>query len=320
MNNTILGTMNIEYSYTSNINNSIDYYKDILEKYVSQTEYPIIDTAYYYGNTKTEKILGDILPKLSRSPLISTKANPWFENDFTNGILGQLSDAALTRQLNTSLQNLQKEKVEIFYLHCPDYETPIKDTLETCDKLWRNEKFNYLGISNYSNIQLEEILSVCEKNGFNSPRYYQGMYNIICRKVEEIFPLLDEYNISFWAYNPLAGGLLTGKYKDGIPISNTRFTSNSIYQNIFWKSEIIEPLQEYFQSPLCLEHSLNWLYNHSKIRKNQDKIIIGVSTLEQLDKNVEIISNNKIQYDKDTIEYLNGLYYKIQNASPNYYY
>jgi aflatoxin B1 aldehyde reductase len=319
MNNTILGTMNIEYSCTSNINNSIEYYKDILEKYVSQTEYPIIDTAYYYGNTKTEKILGNILPQLFRTPLISTKANPWFENDFTNGILGQLSDTALTRQLNTSLQNLQKEKVEIFYLHCPDYETPIKDTLETCDKLWRNEKFNYLGISNYSNIQLEEILSVCEKNGFNSPRYYQGMYNIICRKVEEIFPLLDEYNINFWAYNPLAGGLLTGKYKNGIPNSNSRFSSNTIYQNIFWKSEIIEPLQEYFHSPLCLEHSLNWLYNYSKIRQNQDKIIIGVSTLEQLDKNVEIISN-KTQHDKETIEYLNELYYKIQNASPNYYY
>ena len=228
MHQTVLGTMNIEYPYSSNSNTSLEYYQSILEKYISQTEHPILDTAYYYGNTKTEKVLGKILPKLSRKPQIATKANPWFQNDFTNGQYGQLSCEELTRQLNTSLKNLEIEKVDYFYLHCPDYETPIQETLETCDYLWRKEKFDYLGISNYSKFQLQEIMNICEKNGLNVPRYYQGMYNMICRKVEEIFPLLDDYNIDFWAYNPLAGGLLSGKYKDGIPESNTRFSSNSI--------------------------------------------------------------------------------------------
>ena len=317
MNRTILGTMNIEYTHSSNLNTSLEYYQSIIETYISQTDNPILDTAYYYGNTKTEQILGKILPNLSCQ--LATKANPWFENDFTNGKFGQLSCKELTRQLETSLNHLGKEKVDVFYLHCPDYETPIQETLEICDQLWRKEKFDYLGISNFSNIQLQEILYICEKNGFNIPRYYQGMYNIICRKVEEIFPILDDYNIHFWAYNPLAGGLLSGKYKNGIPESNTRFSSNSIYQNIFWKPEIIEPLNYFFQSPVCLENSLNWIYKYSKLSPNKDKIIICVSTLEQLNKNIEIIRDEN-RYDNNTINYLNELYFKIQDVSPNYFY
>jgi aflatoxin B1 aldehyde reductase len=68
------------------------------------------------------------------------------------------------------------------------------------------------------------------------------MYNLIARKIEEIFPLLDEYNIDFWAYNPLAGGLLTGKYNNLELNYNCRFKNNEIYQNIFWKKEILENL------------------------------------------------------------------------------
>lgn len=317
MNRTILGTMNIEYPHSSNSNTSLKYYKSIIEKYISQTDNPILDTAYYYGNTRTEQMLGKIIPDFSCK--IATKANPWFENDFTNGKFGQLSSKELSIQLNTSLKHLGKEKADVFFLHCPDYETSIKETLETCDQLWRKEKFDYLGISNFSNIQLLEILDICEKNNFNLPRYYQGMYNIICRKVEEIFPIVDDYNMHFWCYNPLAGGLLSGKYKNGIPSSNTRFSSNTIYQNIFWKPEIVEPLYDFFQSSNCLEYSLNWLYKYSKLRPDKDKIIIGVSTLEQLNKNIEIINSN-IQYDNNTIDYLNELYFKIQNVSPNYFY
>jgi len=113
------------------------------------------------------KILGNILSELddyeysTNKPLIATKANPWFENDFSNGILGQLSPENVERQLNTSLKNLQKENIEYFFLHAPDHETPIIDTLTKCDELWRKEKFHQLGISNYSKDQLEEILNIC---------------------------------------------------------------------------------------------------------------------------------------------------------------
>jgi aflatoxin B1 aldehyde reductase len=292
MNNIILGTMNIEYPYSSNPDKNIDTYKQIIEYYFESTENPILDTAYYYGNTKTEYILGYILKDINKPYKIATKANPWFNNDFTNGILGQLSKDNLERQLNTSLTNLQRTNVDIFYLHCFDYEIPILETLDKCEELWRREKFNYLGISNFSLKQMKEVLDTCDKNMLSIPKYYQGMYNLISRKVEEIFPLLEEYNIQFWGYNPLAGGLLTGKYKYNND-ENSRFKDNKIYQNIFWKDEIINNLEDFFKLSNPTEKSIQWLLKYSNLKEN-DKIIIGVSTIEQLKTNINSINKNVI--------------------------
>lgn len=337
MNKIILGTMNIHYPYSSNPDTSNEYYKSIIDKYVwhldnynadiktdtrvdtNTTLNPILDTAYYYGNTQTEKTLGEILnSKTYDNSIIATKANPWFENDFTNGRLGQLSKEGLAKQLNTSLRNLKREKVDIFYLHCPDYEIPITETLEKCDELWRTEKFDHLGISNFSKEQLLDVLLICDKNGFNEPHYYQGMYNIICRKVEEVFPILDNYNMNFWAYNPLAGGLLTGKYSTRDFTENSRFKDNKIYQNIFWKPEIINELDDFLKSPRCLEYSLQWLFKYSKLHEN-DKVILGVSTVEQLDNNIKLI-NKQVEYNVEEIQYLDSLYGRVKEWSPNYFY
>jgi aflatoxin B1 aldehyde reductase len=316
MNNIVLGTMNIEYQYSSNKDKSIESYKDIIEKYILECNENNIylDTAYYYGNTKTEKVLGEILDNNNKKIKIATKANPWFENDFTNGKLGQLSEINIKKQLTTSLLNLNKDKVDIFYLHCPDYETPIEETLEACTDLWRKEKFDNFGISNHSLVQLKNILEVCESKNYIIPKYYQGMYNLISRKVEEIFPLLNDYNIDFWAYNPLAGGLLTGKYKNKM-VENSRFNNNKIYQNIFWKEPIINAFEDFFNFDNCCEYSLQWLTYYSKLREN-DKIIIGVSTVNQLNININYMKEKK-EYN---ITNTDIMYEKIKDISPNYYY
>jgi len=317
----ILGTMNIEYAYSSK-KNSIKEYSDIINKYIKSVENPILDTAYYYGNTKTEQILGDILKNIDKKPIIATKANPWYNNDFTNGILGQLSKHGLERQINTSLNNLKLDYIDIYYLHCFDYGTPLLETLEKCDELWRKEKFNKFGISNFSKDQLQKVLKLCDNNLLNEPTYYQGMYNLISRKVEEIFPLLNDYNIEFWGYNPLAGGLLTGKYQNNNLDKNSRFKDNKIYQNIFWKEEILNNLNNFYKSDLnkskAVEYSYVWLNKYSNMKIN-DKIIIGVSDIKQLEYNLNIFDKN-IYYNSNIISDLNNLYNGIENISPNYYY
>ena len=319
----VLGTMNIAYPHSSS-NKTYSEYKEIIKHYLESTRTPILDSAYYYGNKKTEQILGLILDELSvdRNKIkITTKANPWFENDFTNGKLGQLSKEGLEKQLSTSLDNWKTDRVDVFFLHCPDYETPIEETLEACEELWRKEKFNSLGISNFSKEQTREIIEISEKNGYKQPSVYQGMYNLISRKVEELFPLLDENNMDFWAYNPLAGGLLSGKYikKDLELVSDSRFKNNSIYQNIFWKQEILETYSDFFHTSDCLETSFHWLEKYSSLRPT-DKIILGVSTKEQLKSNINIVKKNWILYSPLKLYYLDSLYKKIEDSSPNYYY
>jgi aflatoxin B1 aldehyde reductase len=343
----ILGTMNINYLYSSmNSNNNnnksgnkIEMYKSIIETYLKNAgNRAILDTAYYYGNTTTEQILGEIFDEIlfNKSntsmllpPKIATKVNPWYNNDFTNGKLGQLSKQGIMHQLNTSLTNLKVDNVEILYLHCPDYETPIEETLETCDTLWRREKFNYLGLSNFSLEQTQEIINLIEKNDYNVPlSYYQGMYNLISRKIEEIFPLLRENEIEFWAYNPLAGGLLTGKYRDfknsSEIIHDSRFKNNSIYQSIFWKPEIIEnnKIQDFFQlgngNQKCIEYSFKWLQKYSKMSVG-DKIVMGCSNVEQLTTSLDICLGNCGDNFLEK-KYFDDLYKDIAEFSPNYWY
>lgn len=325
MENIILGTMNILYPYSSS-QLQINDYKTMIESYLLKTDSKnaVLDSAYYYANGECERVLGEIIPQLSYCPKISTKVNPWFENDFQNGKLGQLSRENLKKQLTTSLKNLRQEKVEYLFLHCPDYETPFEETLDVCNTLWRQDKFDHLGISNFSLNQIIQVNNICEKHGFMFPSYYQGMYNLICRKVEEIFPLLDDYSMEFWAYNPLAGGLLSGKYNNSVKMNNNdnnRFKNNEIYQNIFWKQEIIEYLEKtYFklEPQDSLESAFHWLQFLSEMRRH-DKIIMGASNVDQLNKNLHVIKNPKV-YDVKMISILKNIYHPISLFTPNYYY
>jgi aflatoxin B1 aldehyde reductase len=318
--NLILGTMNINYPYSSNTDNSNDYYKKMIDIYINYMHKDaILDTAYYYGNTSTEIRLGEIIPTLSILPKIATKVNPWLNNDFTNGQLGQLSRFNLENQFKTSLKNLGLKSVEYLFLHCYDYETELKETVEICDELWRKEKFNHFGVSNFSLDQIIKIYTICEKEGFNLPEVYQGMYNLISRKVEEIFPIITDYSMNFWAYNPLAGGLLTGKYNSTDYSEKNRFTNNKIYQNIFWKEAILTNLDTFFNQGNCLNKSLYWLQYLSMMRPN-DKIILGASTAEQLTLNIESLKNDKNVLTQEELNMMIKIYEPIKEFSPNYYY
>jgi len=336
MDKIVLGTMNISYKHSSlnekSVENKVDEYTKIIKTYIKSCCAPILDTAYYYGNTECEKILGNILKtRRFEKPLIATKANPWFENDFTNGKLGGLSSFHLERQLNESLQNLKQGSVDLFFLHCPDHETPIKETLETITTLWRHDKFNRFGISNFNQNDLTYLLDLSEKEGFVKPLCYQGMYNVLCRKVEEVFPILDQHDLDFWAYNPMAGGLLTGKYRD-IPfdslnklnegsINDSRFKNNKIYQNIFWKEEILNGVETFLNinpevSPI--KKAFDWLIHYSALRPD-DKIVIGVSTVEQLEDIVNFV-NVKCKLTKEDAFKLDESYNSFSQSTPNYYY
>ena len=324
MENIVLGTMNIHYPHTSNKEDNVVVYTEIINNYLkAYGKNSFLDTAYYYGNTRTEQTLGEILPKLDTQPKIATKVNPWYHNDFSLGRLGQLNREGIHKQISTSLHNLKTDSVEILFLHCPDYETPLEETLETCDTLWRRNKFNYFGVSNFSLTQLKEVYDVCEKNGYIVPLYYQGMYNVICRKVEEVFPYLNDNCIEFWGYNPLAGGLLTGKYAGLTDIDNivedSRFKNNKIYQSIFWKKDVVENLSGFFElgKEKCTQYSLKWLQDYSKLNKT-DKIVIGVSTPSQLNDCLNILNNvAPLQIEKN---YFDRLYYPIYKHTPNYWY
>lgn len=309
--NIILGTLNFDYK---SVSESFDQNKiNKILSLANSNGIKTVDTAYYYGNT--EKLLGN--SNMLQLFNINSKANPWYNNDFSLGKLGQLNKAGISYQINNSLKSLNISSFDTYFLHSWDYETDINETLHVFDEYYRKELFNYFGVSNISPIQLNSIINICENNKLNlSPDVYQGMYNLYCRNIEELFTTFIDYNIKFQCYNPLAGGLLTGKYyymNQNNTIENGRFINNSIYKSIFWNDLVVD-----YTKDLTADISLRWLRNHSKLRP-EDSIIIGCSSEKQLVSNLKSLSNNNY-LSNDEINIVNNFYKKSFKFQPNYFY
>jgi aflatoxin B1 aldehyde reductase len=246
-----------------------------------------LDTAYEYCDGRTEEMLGLLLPPEKQKGLyIASKVNPWDGEG--------LQPKEIRKQFEEILQRLGRDNIDLLYLHSPDLETPVAQTLECCFELYQQGKFRDFGLSNYSSWQVAEVVEICRREGWMEPTVYQGMYNALTRDVErELFPCLRNYGISFNAYNPLAGGLLTGKYKslDDIPDSG-RFSEKKNYRGRYWKKDYFEVLLKLGEA--CIEHGLtptqaamSWLVNHSLLDSGQgDGIILGVTRIEHLNANM----------------------------------
>ena len=254
-----------------------------------------LDTAYRYNDGKTEEMLGRILKGLSRDKfVIDSKAHP--------GEGGGLHPRQLERQLHLSLERLQTDCIDLFYLHAPDSQTPVAATLEACEKLHRQGKFRNLGLSNYPAWQVADIRHLCQTNGWISPTVYQGMYNAITRGIEpELVPSIRYFGLGFYAYNPLAGGLLTGKYErpDRLPDTG-RFALLEFYQDRFWNDLYFDALAQVRDAAgrcgvSMAEAALRWLCYHSPLDAGKgDGIILGASSPEQLDSNLNACRNGAI--------------------------
>lgn len=194
------------------------------------------------------------------------------------------------------------EKVDLWYLHAPDRSVPLEETLAVVDELYREGKFNRWGVSNYMAWEVSAICEICDKNGWLRPAVYQGIYNALHRTIEnELLPCLRKYGISFYAFNPLAGGYLTGRYhrdmKDEEVEEGSRFDAKRVvgkmYRARFWNESFWGALEGVREETGKVEMreseaALRWLMHHSKLeRRFGDKVIIGASSEEQLRQNME---------------------------------
>jgi aflatoxin B1 aldehyde reductase len=264
-----------------------------------------LDTANQYNKGGTETLLGELIPASQRQSLfIASKVHPWNDQG--------LQPAQVTKQLNESLQRLNTNYLDLLYLHSPDLETPIEQTLSACFEAYQQGKFKTFGLSNFSAWQVAEVVEKCRQHGWMIPTVYQGMYNALTRDVEkELFACLRNYDISFYAYNPLAGGMLTGKHQaiEQLPDSG-RFVKRYNYQDRYWKAEYFDVLQQLGKRSNELgvtpvEVAMSWLVNHSMMdTEHGDAIILGASKLEQLDEN--LLSINAAPLDQSILEILDA--------------
>jgi len=287
-------------------------------KYFLNSGYQEIDTAYVYNEGKSEQYLGEVLQNSKNLDFkIATKVNP--------RITGRLDSEAIKTQFYTSLDRLKMDNIETLYLHFPDHKTPVEESLKACVDLYEEGKFKEFGISNFPAWMVVDIWHICKKNGWPTPKVYQGVYNGLSRKVEnELIPAIRKLGIRFYAYNPLAGGILSGKYKKYSENPEPgRFTHRPNYMDRYWKKSFFEAFDllnsrcEEEKIPV-IEASYRWLMYHSLLEVSEgDGILVGASRLEQLKQNIEIATKGKLP--QKIVEAFNNAWKEAEIDSPEYF-
>ena len=253
-----------------------------------------IDTADQYNKGASEIAVGKAIKEDRSHLILATKVfNPMSEDPNDRG----LTRHHIITACEASLKRLGTDYIDLYYLHSPDYHTPIEETLYAMDMLVRSGKVRYVGFSNYASWQACEILWQSEKHGYSKPIASQNVYNLLTRGIEEeLIPFARAHQIGITVYNPIAAGLLTGKhrYQSG-PLEGTRFALNANYANRYWSEKNFAALERL--TAIAEAHGMSILEMAYKFVASEDtvtSIICGVSKIEQLVQNMAILDGAPI--------------------------
>jgi aryl-alcohol dehydrogenase-like predicted oxidoreductase len=223
------------------------------------------------------------------------------------------------KAIDASLQRLGTDYLDFYYLHMPDYSTPIEETLEAMEELVRAGKVRFPAVSNYAAWQMAEILWICEKRGYHPYFISQPMYNLIARGIEdEYLPFCERFGVAVIPYNPLAGGLLTGKHsRESGPTIGTRFDGNRQYQDRYWHEDdfsAVEELRSIAQDAgkSLVELALQWILTQEVI----DSVILGASRFEQLKENLTAAEGPRLE--KSVLERCDTVWKRLRGVTPKY--
>jgi aryl-alcohol dehydrogenase (NADP+) len=198
--------------------------------------------------------------------------------------------------IEASLRRLGTDYVDLYQLHGFDPETPLDETLGALDIVVRSGKARYVGVSNWLAFRLARALGRSEVGQLVRFDSVQPRYNLLFREFErDLLPLCQEEGIGVIPYNPLAGGLLTGKHRPGDPGDGTRFTlgtAGAIYQQRYWHEREFSTVEQVRALAAGAGMSLTtmavaWVLANPAITAP----IVGASRPGQLDESVQAVGN-----------------------------
>ncbi|KKP04146.1 aldo/keto reductase [Trichoderma harzianum] len=243
---------------------------------------------------------------------------------------GENTAEKVVESVEKSLKELDTDSVDILYLHRPDRGVPFAETLEAVDRLHKAGKFKKLGVSNFTAFEVAEVVMTCKYNGWVRPTIYQGMYNAITRNIEaELFVACRRYGLDIVVYNPLAGGLFSGKIrsKDILPETG-RYSGNTamanVYRSRYFRDSTFESLKVVEEAAekaglTLIEIAMRWTVHHSglKIKDGNDGIIIGVSSIAQLENNLDNVEKGPLP--EEVVKALDEAWAISKAESTNYW-
>lgn len=273
------------------------------------------DTANVYNQGASETILGRAL-KGSRDRVVlaskvAAKMGPAADQS-------GLSRAAIIRSIEDSLQRLQTDHLDIYYFHWPDDAVPLEESLAAMQELVKSGKVRHVGASNYASWQMVRLLWLAEKNHLPVIGVTQPMYNLLARGIEqEYLPMCREFGVATVVYNPLAGGLLTGKQQAAAPLPGTRFDKNQTYLDRYWHEANFAAVQELATIAQAAGRSLvslalNWILHHSAA----DAVILGASRLVHLEENLRAVGEGPLP--AEAVAGCDRVWGRLRGPSPKY--
>lgn len=264
-----------------------------------------IDTANVYSVGRSEEVTGEALKRNGKRQqvVLATKVHGKMGDGVND--LGN-SRRHIIEQCEASLRRLQTDYIDLYQIHRPQPDIPIDETLRALDDLIRAGKVRYAGSSTFGAWQLVESLWVAKELGLNRFVCEQPPYNLLDRRIErELLPMARTYGFAVIPWSPLAGGLLTGKYKRGEePPEGARFAdqTNPVYRRRLNNRiyDVIDGLQPIAQEKgaTLSQLALAWCVQQPGVTSP----IIGPRTMEQYEDNMKALDVAITDDDRKAID------------------
>ncbi len=243
------------------------------------------DCANTYAGGRSEEILGELIGDCRDEIVLTTKVVSTTGADVNQG---GASRRHIQIAVEESLRRLNTDRIDVYFLHHYDAETPIEESLRALDDLVRQGKILYPGVSNWAAWQVMKAQGIAENKGLARIECLQPMYNLVKRQAEvEILPMAANEEIGVIPYSPLGGGLLTGKYAADGKADAGRLIENRMYSKRYGEADYYQSAADFAAhararglQPATL--AVAWVMAHPAITAP----IIGARNLAQLESSL----------------------------------
>ncbi|MHA2101024.1 MAG: aldo/keto reductase family protein [Candidatus Kariarchaeaceae archaeon] len=267
-----------------------------------------IDVADIYAKGKAETVVGKALAgdMYARKDLVISSKVFWPMSDNPNDV--GLSRKHIQDSIETTLNRFQMEYVDLYFCHRFDWKTPLEETIGIMDDLIRDGKIKYWGTSVWSAPHLERAIGICKEMGAYLPAVEQPLYNIMDRYIElEVMNTTKFHGLGIVPWSPLKGGLLSGKYNDGIPEGSRGANENTAHfisrdltdENLDKLKKLANVASE--MGVTTAQLALAWILRRDEI----SSVITGATKIEQIQNNVKAVD---ITLSNDILEQIEDIF------------
>ncbi len=243
------------------------------------------DCANGYASGRSEIILGKLIANCRDEVVITSKSGFPQSDEINNR---GSSRRHLQLQVEASLKRLNTDRIDVYFIHRFDPDTPIESVVRTLDDLVQQGKILYPAISNWAAWQIAKALGVAAGGGLARAEVLQPMYSLVKRQAEvEILPLAQAEGLGVIPYSPLGGGLLTGKYTTSQKAADGRLVQNKMYSIRYgdaYNYEVAEAFTQYAAdkgyAPATL--AVAWVMSHPAVTA----AIVGARSVAQLESSL----------------------------------